>query len=335
MKQLEDHTRKKSKHSKSTEGQDIRMKRLLFNAQVTAILSALEAVGFILVVMIGSVLDSRKFAFFSIRIVENIVLPCLYLMNTSENRDKIFQIGWRRFLLEYVRLFGVIQFFATMSKISLPWKRSNAVASVELEAFSSEENRCVISHISKKDDEESYVESGNVYLYHCSLNVPCTENPRIPYTILTSCNKNSPVRTIRNDASTSSDAKMKASKLEIVESRLSILNELQGCVENEMDYLRLFTKFTYLEASEYKDDGLYSNAEIEDDLIIQRMIKVSTNDCDRKRINMRLVKINELRNSLFEEDSYQNAMNDFIDLEEQLLDDSKNEISTISNVVLY
>ena len=177
------------------------MKRLLFNAQVTAILSALEAVALIIVVMIGSILDSRKFAFFAIRIVENIVLPCLYQMNTSKNREKVFQIGWRRFCLGYFRLFGVIQFFATMSKISLPWKRSNVIASIDLVAFNSEENRCVISHISKKDGEESYAASGNEYLYHCSLNVPCTESPKNPNTMHTSCNENS--STIRNNASTS------------------------------------------------------------------------------------------------------------------------------------
>ena len=320
MKPLEDPTRKASKDSKPTDGQNMCMKKLLFNAQVTAILSALEVAGLILVVIVGSIVDSRKFASFAIRIVENIILPCLYLMNTSKNKNKVLQIGWRQFFLGYCRIFGVIGFFTTMSKHSLPWKRSNVVASVDLVAINSKENGCVISNISKKDGEESYAESGNEYLYHGSLNLPCTVSPIIPNLILTSSNKNS--STVRNNASTSSDAKMEASKSKIVDTRLSILNELQGCVENEMDYLRFFTKFVYLEACEYKDDCLQSNVQIEDDMILQRIIKVSTNDCDQKRTHARLVKINELRNFLNEEDSYHKVMNDFIDFEEHLLDDA-------------
>ena len=119
MKPLEDHTRNKSKDSKTTDGQDIPMRRLLFNAQVTAIL----------------------YEYFAIRITETIVIPCLYLMNTSNNRNKVFQIGWKRFVLGQVRLFGVLEFFTTMTKISLPWKRSVVVASVNLVAFNSKENR--------------------------------------------------------------------------------------------------------------------------------------------------------------------------------------------------
>ena len=320
MKPLEDHPRKKPKDSKLTDGQDICIKKLLFNAQVTAILSALEVAGLILAVIIGSIVDSRKFASFAIRIVENIVLPCLYLMNTSENKEKVLQIGWKQFLLGHFPLFGIIEFFTTMNKISWHWKRSNVVASVDLVAINSKEDGCVISHISKKDGQESYAESGNEYLHHSSLNVLSTESTTIPNLILTSCNEKSSA--IQNNASTSTDAKIEASKLKILDTRLSILNQLQGCVENEMDFLQLFTKFVNLEASKYKDDDLQSNVQIEDDMILQRIIKVSTNDCERKRNHARLVKINELRNCLSEEDSYQKVMNDFIDFEEHLLEDA-------------
>ena len=323
MKPLEDHTRKKSKDSKPTDGQDICMKKLLFNAQVTAILSALEVAGLILVVIIGSIVDSRKFASFAIRIVENIVLPCLYLMNTSKNKNKVLQIGWKQFFLGYFPLFGIIEFFTTMNKKSLYWKRSNVVASVDLVAINSNENRCVISHISKKDGEESFAESGNEHLHHGRLNVPCTESPMISNLILTTYNKNS--STIRNSASTSSDAKIEGSKLKILDSRLNILNELHECVQNEMDFLQLFTKFVNLEACEYKDDYLQSNGQIEDGMILQRIIKVSTNDCERKRNHARLEKINELKNCLSEEDSYHKVMNDFIDFEEHLLEDATQE----------
>ena len=75
-------------------------------------------------------------------------------------------------------------------------------------------------------------------------------------------------------------------------------------------------------ASKYKDDDLQSNVQIEDDMILQRIIKVSANDCERKRNHARLEKINELRNCLSEENSYQKVMNDFIDFEEHLLEDA-------------
>ena len=302
-----DHSNLDGPHVSDRENLD--MKKLLVNAQVTAIFSVVEVVGINIAAITSFFFDSPRIGAFLFRIVENVLLPYLYLLKTQENRDKVVQLGLKRGLKE------IFDFNA----ISLPWKPSGAVVSIQnIPNNHGEENRMVFQ-MSRKNFQELDVESLNESTLQCNLNVPLSGNVITSNVDDINC-QNYPCSSPKNKLSNST-MKEDLIDLNVLKYRSQILDDLHLHVDTEMKYLQLFTRFNLLEDCKYRDDALLDQEVMDNEQALQRIIKISNTDPGGKRVNLRSIKIKELKSCLQEEELFQKTMNELIDIEENLLND--------------
>ena len=72
------------------------MKRIKVNAQVTFMISVLEMIGYILMITVVVIFKSTALpVIINIEIMYMIILPRAYLMNTSYNKGRIIEHGWK------------------------------------------------------------------------------------------------------------------------------------------------------------------------------------------------------------------------------------------------
>ena len=75
------------------------MKRIMVNAQVTFMISVLELIGYIFIISMVIIFKSTSLPLIiNIEIMYLIVLPRAYLMNTSHNKRRIIEHGWKNIL---------------------------------------------------------------------------------------------------------------------------------------------------------------------------------------------------------------------------------------------
>ena len=75
------------------------MKRIKVNAQVTFMISVLEMIGYILMITVVVIFKSTALpVIINIEIMYMIILPRAYLMNTSYNKGRIIEHGWKNVL---------------------------------------------------------------------------------------------------------------------------------------------------------------------------------------------------------------------------------------------
>ena len=74
-------------------------KRIRVNAQVTFMISLVEMIGSFLTMMVVVIFKTTTFpVIISIMITYLILLPCAFLMNTSHNKLRVIEHGWRNVL---------------------------------------------------------------------------------------------------------------------------------------------------------------------------------------------------------------------------------------------
>ena len=72
------------------------MKKLRVNAQVTAINTIVEMTGTITYIIILAIMRGNNFnSFIYTQFFYSILLPFIFLSNTSENKDRIVEVGWK------------------------------------------------------------------------------------------------------------------------------------------------------------------------------------------------------------------------------------------------
>ena len=127
------------------------MKKLLVNAQATAIISAVEGLGSLLVGMITLIAGTGTLGLS--RLNFHIILPYLYLKNTRENREQIIQVGWRKAIQNCFNIkIPIIYYFIFQSFFS--WKRPNATVANNAVAHANENDIYVISRNAEENDED-------------------------------------------------------------------------------------------------------------------------------------------------------------------------------------
>ena len=103
--------------NRSTDQQNANLRRVAVNAQVTAFLSLFEVTGFIVIGIITLVTSSKATAKVLFPLLECILLPAAFLMNTEENKLQLMEHGWLNILLNALNIFNIFN----------PCKRTNDV----------------------------------------------------------------------------------------------------------------------------------------------------------------------------------------------------------------
>ena len=93
--------------SRSTEQQNANLRRVAVNAQVTAFLSISGVIGLIVIVIITLVTSSKTTAKVLFPLLECILLPAAFLMNTEENKLQLVEHGWLNILCNTLKIFNI------------------------------------------------------------------------------------------------------------------------------------------------------------------------------------------------------------------------------------
>ena len=92
--------------NRSMDQQNANLRRVAVNAQVTAFLSISEVTGFIIIGIITLVTSSKTIAKFLFRLLECILLPAAFLINTEENKLQLIEHGWLNILSNTLNIFN-------------------------------------------------------------------------------------------------------------------------------------------------------------------------------------------------------------------------------------
>ena len=93
--------------NRSTEQQNANLRRVAVNALVTAFLSISEVIGFIVILIITLVTSSKTTAKVLFPLLECILLPTAFLMNTEENKLQLVEHGWQNILSNTINIFNI------------------------------------------------------------------------------------------------------------------------------------------------------------------------------------------------------------------------------------
>ena len=105
------------RNNRIADQQNANLKRVAVNAQVTAFLSVSEVTGFIIIIIITIVTSSKITAKVLFPLLEYILLPAAFLMNTDENKLQLIEHGWLNLFFNVLNSFNIF----------LPFNRSDDV----------------------------------------------------------------------------------------------------------------------------------------------------------------------------------------------------------------
>ena len=220
------------------------MRRLKVNAQVTAVTSMIEAFGNILQWSIWIFIT--KFAGYGTLIqsilLYFVILPYVFLMNTSQNKDRVIEVGWVNVLKN---VFGKGEWFSKLRN----WCRSRCMTGTAMLSSTSKVSKIKSIHYQKKDgivristiflnndQKENEVEKNTETL---TINVPMDSGPSSSQF----CQK----RVILDNRIPSQNADTLA--LTWISIRHELLNRLLSSISNEKDYIDLTKGFFKFEDS--------------------------------------------------------------------------------------
>ena len=93
------------------------MKKLKVNAQVTAFISISEIIGFSIIGAITFLAGTTTISKILIRLLEVILLPYAFLINTSENKSRVIEDGW----------FNIVRNIVSFDNLPFPFNRPTVV----------------------------------------------------------------------------------------------------------------------------------------------------------------------------------------------------------------
>ena len=93
--------------NRSTDQQNANLRRVAVNAQVTAFLSISEVTGFTIIGIITLVTSSKTVAKVLFPLLECILLPASFLINTEENKLQLIEHGWLNILFNTLNIFNI------------------------------------------------------------------------------------------------------------------------------------------------------------------------------------------------------------------------------------
>ena len=291
--------------SQNQDVQKTNMRKVTVNAQVTAIISLSEMIGFILIYAITKITGKRTVAIILFRLFEFIVLPYAFLMNTRENKYRIVEEGWT----------NVFRNMLNSYCCSPPCNESTAVVSLSNHITNEPESDIYIISKQNRPKPRNTLENESFNLNNpdFNLNVPFEDKPST--SINFDFDENSEGNSKANGTST---GKLLDSKTTMSNMRSNILFELFHSINNETTYIRIFSRFVNLE--EFKYEGNFLECE-SNEIVLQRIEKLLGKDNRLNRTDMRRKAIQKLQQSQQDETIYQNNYVEFVDMEEHFLDD--------------
>ena len=291
--------------SKETQIENLRVVKV--NAQVTAMISFSEIVGFILISVISVIAKSATIGDILFPVLQNIILPYAFLMNTRENKYRIVEQGWK----------NVLRNFLNINYLCPVCSRSSNV-----EPFHDNQNNedADIYIISRKVQQKALI--ANNPPLECNINVPVNNHPS------TSCNiiqMESNGEGDQNPAcpSLSSSGESLDVIKPILKNREEFLDKLLINRNEEVVYISIFMQLIQFEKDHTLEiEDLEENMNTREDIVTNTVSKLLIRGNRQRRMDMRQDMLKRLQNCINEEDEYQETFDAFLNMEESFLEES-------------
>ena len=287
-------------------------------------ISISEIIGFIIISIISVTANSATIADMLFPVLENIILPYAFLMNTRENKYRIVEQGWKNVLWNAVNVNYLCSVCSNSNRVEL---------------FDNTQN---------KDEEEVYVVSKNVQ--EMSLIVARPKHKKIVSVDIDMnvsvcdkpCSSRNQIKKDDNDKNarkifrtSSSSSEESQNTLSVTQARMlhegtqlilsyrnELLNVLLLNVDEEAVYLSALTRIITLESDPSLVEGdLDEICDVDKDMIIDKVSLLLTKGNPQHRIKRRKNLIKTLLSFQNNEDKYQEIFNIFLNMEEQFLED--------------
>ena len=250
--------------SQSKQVQIDNMRIVKVNAQVTAMISFSEIVGFVIISLLSVTANSVTIGDILFPVLQNIVLPYAFLLNTRDNKYRIVEQGWTIFLRNALNIHYLCSVCQTSDRVK-PFNNKQNEEDIEIYVVSTKANRLlgIIANPSSKS---------NNLLVNCNINVPLNYKPSgsKKQDSIDTHDKNAP--NIIRPSSSSSDESYSDESLNL-SYRKELLDELLRNVNQETVYLLNFTRLIILEQNHtLEKTDLETSIAIHEDLIISTML---------------------------------------------------------------
>ena len=300
--------------SQSKQVQIDNMRIVKVNAQVTAMISFSEIVGFVIISLLSVTANSVTVGDILFPVLQNIILPYAFLLNTRDNKYRIVEQGWTIFLRNALNINYLCSVWPTSGRVK-PFKSQKNEEDIEIYVVSTKANRLlgIIANPSSR--------SKNLVV-NCNINVPLNYKPsgsKKQYSI-DSHDKNAP--NLIRPSSSSSDESYSDESLNL-SYRKELLDELLKNVNQETVYLLNFTRLVILEQNHTLEKrDLETSIAIHEDLIINKASKLLINGERQQRVNRRKDFIETLLIYFCDESKYKETFDAFVNMEEQFLEET-------------
>ena len=282
------------------------MRNVTVNAQVTAVISIAEIIGFVVITTLTIIAKSPIVGQILFPLLQNIILPYAFLMNTRENKHRIVEKGWKNVLRNTIN-----NLFPTC------FSPNNVVALSPMES-TTKENVYTISR-QLNEDNESGGHLRNIGNSECNLNMPLKENPgsSVNQKLCLTLNDCPIIKRVDSDSTIASVDHKK----QFLDRRREFLNELLSSIDEETSYACIFTRFVIHEQEKSDTDDDIVSKTVEDETI-QKVIQklLSKGGCCQRAI-IRKDMIQRLQKVTEEEEQYQLLFDKFVNVEESFLED--------------
>ena len=300
--------------SQSKEAQIENMRTVKVNAQVTAMISFSEIIGFLMISIICISAHSATMGVVLFPLLQNIILPYAFLMNTRENKHRIVEQGWGNVLRNALNIETICSIFINSNKVKQIDYRQNEK---QPDIFVVSSNVQNTSHIVTIPPFQ------NMALKECSENVvisakPCTSNN---INEIDKKDKNS-VKVLRCSSYSIEDSVI--NETDNLTYRKELLNNLLLNTDEESAYLSFLTRLIHFEQDHnMKETDIENFIMIHQELIKNKVSRLLIKTNRRYRMHKRKDMIKKLQNFLYNEPQYQETFQELLDMEEKFLDDEQ------------
>ena len=287
------------------------MRVVKINAQVTAMISFSEIVGFIIISIVSTVsITIGKILF---PVLQNIILPYAFLINTRDNKYRIVEHGWINFLRDTL----------IVSCLCSVCQSSSRVEPFDNNKNKEKDNIYVVSRNARHIPlivADSPLKNKSVVMEN-NLNVPSDDIPSASNEIDENHDKQKNSQSIPRPSSSSSDESVEPKKLNLT-YRKELLDKLLQHLNEEIAYLTNFSRLVTLEQDHtVEESDLEECIAMQEDLIMNKVSKLLISGERQARMDKRKNLIKTLHIFLNEESKYQQTFNSFINMEENFLED--------------
>ena len=312
FRQVDPEQNKSMAGSQSKKAQLDNMRVVRVNAQVTAMVSVCEIFGFLIIAAISLSLNSATAGDILFPLLQNIILPYAFLMNTRENKYRIVDQGWIHVLRNTLNISSMCPGCSSRDDVEPINDRENEVKStIYVVSRNVQQMPFIIATSSARNNNPS----------DCNINVPKNVQPGtsslfVP-TDFQDKSYHAPTRpTLFKRENSIGDVE------KIPMGRKELIHRLLSNIDKETAYVRIFTQLVNLEQGySFEKEGLAGLSMAQEEMVMETVSKLLSKGDRQHRAYMRKGALQRLQSHQKTEPEYQECFDEFVNMEEQFIDD--------------